>query len=293
VWAAWDTCWFYIYTEILDDIVKCNNANNNWNNDSFELKFDAQPTDSTKNTIWPVTLTAEGKGFNGVGSTVATDSLNTVPDSLKQFSYNNLVPGGYVLELGIKWAAIGHINPEQNESIIPQVGTVFGLAIMVHDNDASQREASIEWASVLKDAAWNTPKLLGTVQLLADNKVKFIPQSSPTPWRINTLPYDGSDYIPSDVTENLPVPAKFALLQNYPNPFNPVTTIQFDLPVSSYINLDLYDILGNKVKTIATGNYSSGSHKVKLDASNLSSGVYFYRLETDGFSANKKLLLMK
>jgi hypothetical protein len=162
VWTTWDKDWFYLYAEVLDNIVKVNDATNNWANDCIELKFDAQPTDSTKNTIWPVNLTALGRGFGGTPASAAADSMSTVRDSMKQFSRNHLVPGGYVLELALKWTAIGHINPEQNESITPEVGTVFGLAVMFHDNDASGRKASIEWASVMRDAAWNTPKYLAT-----------------------------------------------------------------------------------------------------------------------------------
>ena len=89
------------------------------------------------------------------------------------------------------------------------------------------------------------------------------------------------------------LPSHFELKQNYPNPFNPSTTISFSLPQQSQIKLALFDILGRKVMEIANGFYAAGTHSVKLNASNLSSGVYFYRLEAGSFVSIKKLMLLK
>lgn len=81
--------------------------------------------------------------------------------------------------------------------------------------------------------------------------------------------------------------------QNFPNPFNPTTTIEFYLPKSSNINLSLIDSIGRVVKTITEGFYSQGNHQVKLNASGLASGVYFYKLQSGIFSITKKLILSK
>lgn len=89
------------------------------------------------------------------------------------------------------------------------------------------------------------------------------------------------------------IPDKYELYQNYPNPFNPVTTIAFNLPFRNEVSLVLINLLGQVVKEIATGNYDAGLHEIKLDASGLPSGVYFYRLEAGNFIATEKLILMK
>ena len=89
------------------------------------------------------------------------------------------------------------------------------------------------------------------------------------------------------------IPDKYELYQNYPNPFNPTTTIAFNLPVRNDVNLVLINILGQVVKEIAAGNFDAGLHEVKLNASELPSGVYFYRLEAGDFISTKKLILMK
>lgn len=96
-----------------------------------------------------------------------------------------------------------------------------------------------------------------------------------------------------DVEQEAQKPTSYSLSQNYPNPFNPETTIEFTLPVGSKVRLALYDILGREIKVLASGNYNAGKHQVKLNASNLASGVYFYKLEANDFISVKKLVLMK
>ncbi|MEW5995377.1 MAG: T9SS type A sorting domain-containing protein, partial [Candidatus Zixiibacteriota bacterium] len=89
------------------------------------------------------------------------------------------------------------------------------------------------------------------------------------------------------------VPDQFSLSQNYPNPFNPTTEISFSLPTASNISLEIYNVLGQRVAVLADGAYSAGHHTVTWDASRHSSGVYFYRLSTEGFVQTRKMLLLK
>ena len=95
------------------------------------------------------------------------------------------------------------------------------------------------------------------------------------------------------------IPKVYDLSQNYPNPFNPSTTISYDLPKASHVKIVIYDVLGRVVATLVDGNQSASKHTVLWNASNISTGVYFYRMEARGqdgsgtFTAVKKLLLMK
>jgi hypothetical protein len=94
------------------------------------------------------------------------------------------------------------------------------------------------------------------------------------------------------------VPAKFVLYQNYPNPFNPSTIIRYDLPYRSRVSLDLYSVLGQRVRTLFAGEQEAGSHEVPLDGSALAGGVYFYRVSAAAAGAQasqsvRKLLLLK
>ena len=92
---------------------------------------------------------------------------------------------------------------------------------------------------------------------------------------------------------NSEIPNNFSLSQNYPNPFNPVTNIKFSMPASGLVKLVVFDILGREVTTLLNEVKPAGNYLVDFDASALSSGVYFYRLESGSFAETKKMLLVK
>ncbi len=89
------------------------------------------------------------------------------------------------------------------------------------------------------------------------------------------------------------VPDKFALLQNYPNPFNPVTNINFDIAKTGIVKLAVYDVTGKEVASLVNGELTAGSYKYDFNASDLASGIYFYRLEAGNFTSVKKMMLIK
>jgi len=99
--------------------------------------------------------------------------------------------------------------------------------------------------------------------------------------------------IPTNNDDEKNIPSEFMLEQNYPNPFNPETKIRFYLPTGSDIKLSVYNILGEEVKTITEGFYSEGFHEFVFNASDIVSGVYVYRLESEKFVANKKMVYIK
>ncbi len=95
------------------------------------------------------------------------------------------------------------------------------------------------------------------------------------------------------VQDPITQPKGYALAQNYPNPFNPTTTIGYELPVASEVSLTVYDVLGKEVMTLVKARQEAGSYRVNVNASGLSSGVYFYRLQAGSFVATKKMMLVK
>ncbi len=117
-------------------------------------------------------------------------------------------------------------------------------------------------------------------------------------YRLKQLDYDGS-YKYSSVTEvKFSLPVQYSISQNYPNPFNPSTSINFALPAESNVVIDLYNVLGARVMTIASGDYPAGAHQVSLNAANLASGTYIYSISVSGkdgskFVSSKKMILMK
>lgn len=111
-------------------------------------------------------------------------------------------------------------------------------------------------------------------------------------YRLKQIDNDGKfEY--SDEIEVVLIPTIFELAQNYPNPFNPVTIIRYQLPTSSKVTLKIYDVLGNKVITMLNEEKEAGTYEFIFDASNYSSGVYFYRIQAGSFATTKKMVLLR
>ena len=89
------------------------------------------------------------------------------------------------------------------------------------------------------------------------------------------------------------IPGTFVLSQNYPNPFNPTTTINYSLPKAGNVTIMIYDILGREIRTLVNEEKTAGNYTVQFNGSNLSSGIYFYRMQSGSFSQTKKLILLK
>jgi hypothetical protein len=108
-----------------------------------------------------------------------------------------------------------------------------------------------------------------------------------------------TEHGPISVTLPL-IPEEYNLFNNYPNPFNPLTTIEFNLPRSEYVTLNVYSIRGKKITTIVSDKLPSGNYKYKFDGTDLASGVYYYRIEvgdparrTWEFQDVKKMILIR
>ena len=117
-------------------------------------------------------------------------------------------------------------------------------------------------------------------------------------YRLKQVDFNGTFEYSSVVEVEVNVPLQYALEQNYPNPFNPSTKIIFGLAVESSVKLIVFNILGQEVITLLNQNLAAGSHEFNFNASDLNSGVYFYKLEANGidgqnFSSTRKMLLTK
>jgi len=104
--------------------------------------------------------------------------------------------------------------------------------------------------------------------------------------------------IVTDVHDDVIIPTQYRLLQNYPNPFNPTTTITYSIPVTSEVSIDIFNILGQKIKTLTEETKTIGQHSVIWDGTDnfglpVSSGVYIYQLKTNDFVATNKMLYIK
>ncbi|MCS6988881.1 MAG: T9SS type A sorting domain-containing protein [Chloroherpetonaceae bacterium] len=112
-------------------------------------------------------------------------------------------------------------------------------------------------------------------------------------YRLKQVDFDGRFEYSNVIEVDAGLPKRFVLEQNYPNPFNPSTTIAYQLPVASDVKLEVFDMLGKKVATLVSGRQEAGAHSANFNASALSSGIYFYRLQAGGFAETKKMTLAK
>ncbi len=140
----------------------------------------------------------------------------------------------------------------------------------------------------LSGASFTNPNLAGF------DAVSFVGAFGTTNWTSNWTQFNPENYDIIGITQlSSVVPDKFILEQNYPNPFNPSTSINYQLRSSNFVSLKVFDIMGKEVATLVNQKQNAGSYSVDFNAGNLSSGIYYYSLETDGFTETKKMMLLK
>jgi hypothetical protein len=124
------------------------------------------------------------------------------------------------------------------------------------------------------------------------NTVVFVQSTaSKTVYQSETISY--TDLNVTSMSDNNQLPTEFVLEQNYPNPFNPSTKISFAISQSDFTTLKVYNALGNEVATLLSDELPAGNHNVNFNATNLSSGTYFYTLTSGSFRETKKMILLK
>ncbi len=112
-------------------------------------------------------------------------------------------------------------------------------------------------------------------------------------YRLKQIDRDGKFEYSKEIEAIAAAPTVFALSQNYPNPFNPSTVINYSIASASHVVLKVYDLLGKEIATLVNESMEPGNHTATFEASLLSSGVYFYRLDAGAYSDVKRLSIMK
>lgn len=112
-------------------------------------------------------------------------------------------------------------------------------------------------------------------------------------YRLKQVDFDGSTSFSEEVMVEVTNPSTFVLNQNYPNPFNPTTNIKFSIPSSGFVNLSIYNLVGEKVSEIVNEILPEGEYNMIFDASNLSSGIYIAKLYADNYNQSIKMTLLK
>ena len=177
-------------------------------------------------------------------------------------------------------AISGQCESELTPSMAPDVTDGYCHIFYILDKDAGAVNQS-EGGWTLNDVVYHRVPTEG---------IPATPLLAPYPMHVDSsgFPYEVSVDDPDNLS-----PMKFSLEQNYPNPFNPKTSIEYSLNTSGFVSLKVYDIQGREVAVLGNEIQDAGRHSVAFDASSLSSGVYFYKLEANGFSHTRKMVLMK
>jgi hypothetical protein len=214
-------------------------------------------------------------------------------------------------------ARVGGINTSwSNRRMFTTVlGSAPALIYPVHSSKNEPLNVKLKWSTVENaqsytlEVSGDTTNISGIVYsdstlTITERQMNELQNGVTYYWRvrarvggINTSWSNRRMFTTEKITnvENNPetIPVKYNLHFNYPNPFNPATTISFEIPKRNFVTLKIYDAIGNEISTLVNGEREAGRYSVKFDGSNLSSGIYFYKITAGNYTETKKLILMK
>jgi hypothetical protein len=212
------------------------------------------------------------------------------------FSYYSPVSNGYDTKIwvtedgGINWF---ETPIEDSETMLNSLSidesADYGL-VCGFNPDSSK----IFYVMYVQDTVWTSYLLPGVesgtglyaTELTSDGTIWVIGNNQSI-WKSKKT---GTDVRPNNTTN---VPSEYALMQNYPNPFNPSTKIEFTISISGNVTLKVFNSIGEEVAELVNSEMNAGYHSINFDGSNLSSGIYFYRISVGGFTQTNKMILVK
>ena len=264
--------------------------------------------------------------MNNLASLLPKDNTGAVTtsiaDSLKVKNQPNVIKGIYTYEFVLSDGSYGVHNAKYTVALLQKalsnLGYVTPVEMTSFQANAGINQVTLKWETVTEtnNKGFEIQRKLGNAWVTegfvngrgnstevsqysyVDNLNNF--SGGDVSYRLKQIDYNGKANYSKEVEVNVVAgPKEYTLSQNYPNPFNPSTTINFALPYQSNVKIIVYNITGAQVKVLANSNYGVGEHQVVMNASSLSSGVYFYVIEAtslDGahtFRETKKMILMK
>jgi len=255
MWAMYDNENFYMYFEGWDEIIQDVHTDT-YQRDCFEVYFDG---DNSKTETYDALNDMQLRFGHWATAVADIDGATTyfVRDGVEFMNMDTDM--GWDLEVKFPMSGI---------QLEPVAGSEFGFEVQQGDNDGTAREAVTKWWTEIGDPSWNNASGWGNAYLSAR--------------KINAA-----------VDEKAPVARNFGLSQNYPNPFNPTTTVPFSLKSAGKVRLSVFDMMGREVAVLVDGIMPAGSQTAQFSANNLSSGIYFCKLQTADNVMTTKMTLMK
>jgi hypothetical protein len=249
-----------LYDGLRTDWVKEEISLAGFNSNQFKLKFELKTDGSIVKDGWYV---------DDIGIIV----YGIVPVELTSFTAQ-LING----KVKLNWQTASELN---NAGFEIQK-TVFSPQSSVGN------DAKLKWTKVGFVTGKGTTTEINNYSFIDDELI-----SQKVNYRLKQIDFDGTFSYSNEVEIDVTTPQTFSLEQNFPNPFNPETEITFSLAKSDNVTLKIYNILGSEVATVINEFIEAGKHSVKLNASNLTSGVYLYTIKSGNFTATRKMILMK
>lgn len=182
-----------------------------------------------------------------------------------------------------------YINAPKYRGGIVAVGIRDSVPESVYKNLRDSINATVidRWGSPLVVEHWR----------ISNHSIDSLVEKYSKDYRLNWIeakrPLQFSKQIVTSIDNPRELPSEYSLSQNYPNPFNPFTKIKYKLPKSSYVKMVVYDNLGRTIKVLVNEFQNVGFYELDLNAMNFPSGVYYYRIQADEYSATKKFILLK
>lgn len=267
-WVAMDTTYLYVAFDVFDDVFSPSAQTSNWLNDAPDFFVGLYNYHGLSHTSYKRGAQPDYH-FRFTYNKALLDNPSATVDTLDSGNYyfGEAFGSGYRVEFRVKWtdlAAFGSDNV-----FTPTEGFRIPIDFEINDADATgSREGMLTYSANNEDHSYQDVSLWSNTWI-------------------------GNLWNPTGVEEEGQLVTDYALSQNYPNPFNPATQIKYTLKSNGYVSLKVFDVLGREVAVLVNQEQTVGNHSVQFDARNLSSGIYFYRLESGSFVQTNKMMLLK
>ncbi len=219
-----------------------------------------------------------------------TSTAYIITDNIFSFdydSYDQIAPNNNFVNFGINIINNNFTGIEKNLSI-EAIPSINNIAIPIEIINKESEPAYLTIENNLNNNLFFALINSSTGNLLYPVNNQFLIEDNTS---ISYLLLVGDNNYIAEYINN--IPHSFILQQNYPNPFNPTTNISFSIPANTFVTLKIYDVLGREITTLVNDILSAGNYTNSFNAENLSSGIYFYKLEAGGFIQTKKMVLIR
>lgn len=285
VYVAIDNNYLYIAFDVTDDVVYDDpgyyTRGNSWALDATDLEIGLYNGNEHKIHTGYMRGAAPDYHVRFNKLRARNDHWTSVKDSLllpgPNYYWGEKFPSGYVVEAKISLDDLANVRTDPaaaKDKIYLKKGYKIPFDLVINDNDGGtsgedwqNRQGMISWGPFNQDGGWQYPQN----------------------WMYTWLGDD--DVVVTDLDEQLPF--AYNLDQNYPNPFNPATQINYSIANAGLVTLRVYDVLGRQVAELINRYQDAGSYNVNFNASKLTSGIYFYKIESGSFVQVKKMMLVK